>query len=77
MIVELYAKKSRFFRRIQWRARIIADNGDILLVSSESYDNRGDLLHALTAVAENLRGLAVRTIYADGRQDVDFGLLKS
>lgn len=37
-------------RRGEWRARIVARNGHVIMVTSESYKNIGDLRVAITRV---------------------------
>jgi uncharacterized protein YegP (UPF0339 family) len=37
--VEIYRARRGMLRRTQWRARVVAANGETLFVSAESYNN--------------------------------------
>jgi uncharacterized protein YegP (UPF0339 family) len=49
MRIEVYSSK-RPLRRRQWRWRAVHDNGNIMAISGESYNNSGDLYAALRTV---------------------------
>jgi uncharacterized protein YegP (UPF0339 family) len=42
--VQIYQAKRGLLRRKQYRARVIAPNGKVLLVTAEGYNNLNDLL---------------------------------
>jgi hypothetical protein len=44
-IIEIYAGRKGLLGRKQWRARVMSANGfDVLFVSAEGYNNRGELI---------------------------------
>jgi hypothetical protein len=53
--VEIYPSKRGLLRRKQWRARIISeDNLNRLFISSESYNNRQELIDLVERVFPHL-----------------------
>lgn len=50
LVVEISRRKTRLRRAIQYRFRIVAPNGRVLAVSSESYANLEDARYAVELV---------------------------
>lgn len=63
LICEKYRQREQGKVRVQHRARIVnAENGNTLWVTSEGYDNAGDLNVQINAIREFGNGMPVRDL---------------